>query len=129
MSNYTTIDLYLSGKIGMFDELLAYQKTPEFKAEEQAQRERELAEMRPILAKGSRVYRSAHPDLVRMRAQAQKHKPALYKQQRGICYHCGIKLGKTYEIDHIKSLINGGTNDLSNLCVCHRRCNRKKGSK
>jgi hypothetical protein len=42
------------------------------------------------------------------------------------CGHCKTTLDATYEIDHIKALFNGGTNDPSNLVALCPNCHRKK---
>jgi 5-methylcytosine-specific restriction endonuclease McrA len=113
---------------------LAYQETDEFKADEARQVAKELERMKSEAyiqghRESSKRYRDANPDLIRMRAEAIKHKPMLYEQQQGKCYHCGKLMGDDCEIDHIDPLIRSRSNKLSNLCVCHHRCNRKKGAK
>ncbi|WP_019507218.1 HNH endonuclease [Pleurocapsa sp. PCC 7319] len=43
------------------------------------------------------------------------------------CQSCGKKNAETQlHIDHIISLANGGSNDISNLQVLCSRCNQKK---
>ncbi len=52
--------------------------------------------------------------------------------QRGKCAYykiCGAKLDKTYHIDHIIALVNGGTNFPSNLQLLCPRCNLLKHTK
>ena len=48
-----------------------------------------------------------------------------------ICYLTGKKIDlcqtDTYQFDHIVPVINGGTNDLSNLGVCIKEANQAKG--
>jgi len=46
------------------------------------------------------------------------------------CHWCGRGYSATdaWEIDHITALANGGTNHLSNLALCHKSCNRDKGT-
>lgn len=80
----------------------------------------------------------------------------VYRRDRFTCQHCGkvgefiyrygiprvienldgIKFDKPYyngdgiivfEIDHIKPVYLGGTNDIKNLQLLCHRCNRKKG--
>lgn len=135
MTQYSTdpIGDFLRGG-DLFAWHLSYQKTDEFKADEAQQIATEQEYMdsearRQSNIKGQKRYRDTNPELIQMRTEARKHRWALYDQQRGNCYHCGKALGKSFEIDHIVPLIKGGTNDLSNLCVCHGRCNRKKGAK
>jgi 5-methylcytosine-specific restriction endonuclease McrA len=45
------------------------------------------------------------------------------------CYYTnrGIKLSEV-NIDHKTPVSLGGTNDISNLCVCHKSVNKAKGS-
>lgn len=113
----------------LFSHLLDYQQSEEYKAIADAHLEIEREQQRPHTRKGQRVYRKRHPDLVAMRQQAQKHKAYLFERQHGLCRWCGEPLDEDYQIDHIKALINGGSNSLRNLCVCHPRCNLKKGTK
>ncbi len=65
---------------------------------------------------------------------------ALWIYQMGLCYYCeqslepaGEELGDLYphnaEIDHLVPLSKGGSNDLYNLVVACRGCNREKGQK
>jgi hypothetical protein len=42
------------------------------------------------------------------------------------CGHCKTTLDATFEVDHIKALFNGGTNDPSNLVALCPNCHRKK---
>jgi 5-methylcytosine-specific restriction endonuclease McrA len=39
----------------------------------------------------------------------------VWKKYDGKCAYCGIYLVKGWNVDHIKSKIFGGTNDLDNL--------------
>lgn len=120
----------------IFSHLLDYQQTEDFQRDVAAQSEAEAQQRRDHYRKnaesvkrGGAKYRKNHPDLVKMREQAEKHKPLLYEQQQGLCAYCNQPLGDRYKIDHRIPLIKGGTNDLANLCVCHVHCNRKKHTK
>lgn len=42
------------------------------------------------------------------------------------CLKCGQTLDATYEVDHVKPLHQGGTNDISNLRALCRNCHGKK---
>ena len=42
------------------------------------------------------------------------------------CGHCKSVLDETYEVDHIRALFQGGTNDESNLVALCPNCHRKK---
>ena len=116
----------MQSDIDLFGHLLEYQKTDEFKQEAADHREQYLQKLRPLMRAAATRYRKAHSDHVRMREQAHKYRKELYEAQKGICFLCGKPLDGTYEIDHKKPLIKGGTNDRNNLCLTHRHCNRKK---
>ncbi len=113
----------------MFDHLLEYQDTPEFQQEAQDHRECILGTRRLHNRTYSANYRRDHPELVKMREQAERYKPFLYTRQDGLCYLCNAELGSSFEIDHVIPLIRGGTNKLSNLRACCRHCNRVKKDK
>lgn len=119
----------ISDELNLFGHLLDYQRTKEFKEELSERREKLAVARRPASALASKKYRQQHPDLVKLREEARQHKELLFSKQIGLCHWCGIRLRKTYEVDHIKPLIKGGKNNLSNLCVCHIKCNRQKSSK
>lgn len=53
---------------------------------------------------------------------------ALFKRQNGKCAGCRNKPAKL-EIDHIRAVVNGGSNDRSNLQLLCRRCNASKGAR
>lgn len=45
------------------------------------------------------------------------------------CYICGQPNERRdpFEIEHVRSRRDGGTDDLANLALAHRSCNRAKG--
>ena len=47
-------------------------------------------------------------------------------QQDWKCGHCKNKLPASFEIDHIKALCNGGTNNRDNLVALCRNCHGEK---
>ncbi len=53
----------------------------------------------------------------------------LFKLQRKKCASCNKSISKYYEVDHIVALVNGGSNDKSNLQLLCMTCNRSKGSR
>jgi 5-methylcytosine-specific restriction endonuclease McrA len=53
---------------------------------------------------------------------------ALFKNQRGRCAICKIKLGKDCHLDHIMPLIKGGAHEMKNLQYLCPRCNIRKHS-
>lgn len=49
--------------------------------------------------------------------------------KRAKCRYCRIALsGVSWSLDHQIPLSRGGCNDLSNLVLCCKRCNRAKGN-
>jgi hypothetical protein len=46
--------------------------------------------------------------------------------QQWKCGHCKATLDATFEVDHVKALFNGGSNDMSNLVALCPNCHRKK---
>lgn len=65
---------------------------------------------------------------------------AVSKRDRGICHHCGLRAlraemstrgvlrffdaeGRTFHIDHIKRVADGGTSTLDNLALSCAPCN------
>lgn len=56
----------------------------------------------------------------------------LLKQQNSKCYICGKEINlalEKVELDHIRSRVSGGIDDINNLAVTHSSCNRSKGSR
>ncbi len=60
---------------------------------------------------------------------------ALYERQKHKCAACKVKITNNknnknkYEVDHVISLVNGGSNDPGNLQLLCMPCNRKKNAK
>lgn len=52
-----------------------------------------------------------------------------YRSQKGLCWWCGQKLGKKWDVDHRIPLDKGGSNSAGNIVIAHPRCNQSKGSK
>lgn len=54
----------------------------------------------------------------------------VFKRDSFTCQYCGAKAPDVIlEIDHIKPIFEGGTNDIMNLITSCRDCNRGKGKK
>jgi 5-methylcytosine-specific restriction endonuclease McrA len=53
----------------------------------------------------------------------------IFKLQRGRCAYCKKKLGKKYDVDHIKPVAKGGSNHRRNLQLTCPTCNHKKNDK
>jgi 5-methylcytosine-specific restriction endonuclease McrA len=87
--------------------------------------------------------RIAHPEITRLRGRVDAMKRRvktdmtkradllqMYEDQNERCAYCGQSIYWTVKhdihVDHIKPLIKGGTNDLSNLCLACADCNLSK---
>ncbi len=57
--------------------------------------------------------------------KARKNRAAANRARRKM----GLKVGDKREVDHKKSMNNGGSNAKSNLRIVSRKTNRKKGTK
>ena len=53
----------------------------------------------------------------------------LYVLQKGSCAICGCCLSSGYEVDHINPIALGGSNDIKNIQLLCRACNRAKSAK
>jgi len=51
---------------------------------------------------------------------------AIFRQTQGRCGYCGVTLGDKWQIDHMRPLACGGTNDLVNLIAACPPCNNLK---
>jgi hypothetical protein len=89
-----------------------------------------------------RNWRTAHKDVVRAHSanrRARKRAAAgkftasdiknLRRLQRDRCAACRVKLGKKLHVDHIQSLISGGSNHPKNLQLLCGPCNSSKRAK
>lgn len=56
---------------------------------------------------------------------ARKNRAAANRARRKV----GLKVGDSREVDHKKSMKNGGSNLRKNLRIVSRKTNRKKGTK
>lgn len=54
---------------------------------------------------------------------------AQYKRQKGTCYWCGRRVGKTYHVDHVIPLAKGGSNGPDNIVIACPQCNQSKNDK
>lgn len=61
-------------------------------------------------------------------SMSRRIRPIILEQDDFTCQICGDTDGPL-EIDHIVPLALGGTNDIENLQVLCRSCNRRKGAK
>ena len=60
-----------------------------------------------------------------------KQRATLFTEHGGLCHICNskIQVGQAWDVDHVRPLAEGGTNDLSNLRPAHEKCHRGVGSK
>ena len=52
---------------------------------------------------------------------------AMYSRQDGRCNYCEIELNEQFEKDHIIPISKGGRNDINNIQILCKPCNRRKG--
>jgi 5-methylcytosine-specific restriction endonuclease McrA len=110
-----------------FDQMVIDMKNNvEFQRELAEEIEAERARKRPKQREQSRRYRQRYPEAEKLRYEARKKRDVLYELQGGLCKLCGQPLTGPTEIDHNIPIIHGGTSDLSNLSLLHRRCNKLK---
>jgi 5-methylcytosine-specific restriction endonuclease McrA len=113
----------------LFDFYLEYAQTDAYRQEAEASEAQRKARNRPIMREAQKRYRTRYPHFIKMRYFASLHRAELHQRQGGRCYLCGGRMGEDCEVDHVKALINGGANDLTNLRAVHKKCNARKGSK
>ncbi len=54
---------------------------------------------------------------------------AMLQEQHNSCNICSVDISRGYEIDHIMPISRGGSNDIGNIQLLCRRCNRLKAAK
>lgn len=94
------------------------------------------------LADRQRVYLANNPEKARQRVSVRRarrlqaegtHTPAdiqaQYERQKGRCHWCNVKVGNTYDVDHLIPLSRGGTDWPENLVISCPPCNRSRGDK
>jgi hypothetical protein len=60
------------------------------------------------------------------RSVSETKKKYVASNQGWKCGHCSNQLDYSYEVDHIKDLQHGGTNEVNNLVALCRNCHGKK---
>jgi 5-methylcytosine-specific restriction endonuclease McrA len=60
-----------------------------------------------------------------------KQRAVIFSENGGVCHLCNgpIQAGQAWDVDHVKALGMGGTNDAANLRPAHAKCHRGVGSK
>jgi len=61
----------------------------------------------------------------------QEKRLAIYLRDGMACAYCGtaVEAGIQLNLDHIKPVERGGTNEAENLVTCCERCNKSKGTR
>jgi hypothetical protein len=55
-------------------------------------------------------------------------KKAILKRDGKACFYCGLLMGEDITLEHLIPLVSGGKNTLSNMVLCHEKCNNNAGS-
>lgn len=89
-----------------------------------------------------RAYRAANAEKIRARNFGRRARKAnaegkytvadtelQYKRQKGRCYWCSTKVGKSYHADHIVPLSRGGSNRPENIVIACPSCNTSRQNK
>lgn len=71
--------------------------------------------------------RSTSPGRLEWAARGRRLRPLVIARDGARCNECGAT--DSLEIDHIVALARGGTNDIDNLQVLCKPCNRSKGAR
>lgn len=53
----------------------------------------------------------------------------VWSKSDGHCWYCGMVLHRTFSVDHVTPVYDGGTNDIANLVPCCKSCNSTKGNR
>jgi hypothetical protein len=59
----------------------------------------------------------------------QEYNLQTYKQDTFVCEYCRKNIYESYDLDHIIPLSKNGTNDLNNLAISCKECNRGENGK
>tara|TARA_B100000123_G_C25731312_1_gene429430 strand:+ start:546 stop:1061 length:516 start_codon:yes stop_codon:yes gene_type:complete len=76
----------------------------------------------------SNINRLHKPTKKGKRSVSETKKKYVASLQNWQCKHCQQQLSAWFEVDHIKGLEFGGSNDVENLQALCRECHAKKGS-
>lgn len=118
---------YLSGKAGLFDDYIRYEKTLNFQWTKIVQEE--LEEIRAF--NSASEYRMRRLDAMDGYIEISSNQIAeLYRKQGGKCYYCDIYCTKTKErkltMDHVVPISRGGKHHIDNIRLACKSCNSKK---
>ena len=62
----------------------------------------------------------------KLRRQSRKKLRQVIERDEGRCRMCGLRVGESGEIDHIRPIADGGTSDLENLQLLCSSCHSRK---
>jgi hypothetical protein len=61
-------------------------------------------------------------------------KPGYYKEKVKLierdgtkCFYCDVEMEEDITLEHLIPLVSGGKNTLSNMVLCHEKCNQEAG--
>jgi hypothetical protein len=107
-----------------------------------AKTKRYYEENRELRIEAVKRWMKAHPLVQRLHYQRRRLKIAescgqlnrhdidlQYKNQKGRCWWCNIKLREKYHLDHCVPLSRGGLHDRRNIVISCPKCNLTKGNK
>jgi 5-methylcytosine-specific restriction endonuclease McrA len=57
----------------------------------------------------------------------RKEKAKLLDRDGSDCFYCGLPLGDDITLEHLQSLVSGGSNTLANEVLAHEKCNQEAG--
>ena len=57
----------------------------------------------------------------------RKEKIKLLERDGSNCFYCGKPLNEDITLEHLLALVSGGKNILSNMVLCHEKCNQEAG--
>jgi 5-methylcytosine-specific restriction endonuclease McrA len=58
-----------------------------------------------------------------------KEKRLLVRRDGTACFYCGELIDEDGTVEHLISLVSGGTNTLGNMVLAHEKCNNEAGNK
>lgn len=57
----------------------------------------------------------------------RKEKIALLERDGSDCFYCGDPMHNDISLEHLIPLVAGGKNNISNMVLCHEKCNQEAG--
>ena len=61
-----------------------------------------------------------------MKSRVQKYRQAAAEAQQGLCYHCGLPMGKHVTAEHLQAQKDGGTDRKANIVAACFDCNHDR---